>query len=173
VWKLYDWMCTDCGNVREHMVRPDDGQGAPRLVALPCDCGGSPGGSIHRRLASAPAKYLGDRPMAPRVYGGSYDTTGYRSVPEYPELRDGVTFEEREGPGGRPQKTKVIKASALIEHQNTPQWREVHEAREAICDENAMKRARLPALKAGKVDLRGSKLPGDPRLAERRKATNG
>ena len=171
MWKLFDWECSECGATKEHMVCPHDGSPATRWVYLPCQC--APGRPVlHNRVVSAPAKYLGDRPMAPRVYGGSNDTTGYRPVPEYPELRDGVSWEDREVGDGRVQRTKVIKASALIEHQNTAQWREVHKAREAICDENAGKKARLPALRAGKVDLRNSKMPGDPRLTERRKATS-
>jgi len=168
VLKLYDWRCNRCGAEAEHFIKVADGDTAPLQWQLPCGCADVD--TPHVRLASPPAKYMGDRIMAPRVYGGRNDTAGYKPVPDYPELRDGVTYEEREI-DGRVRKAKVVKASALIDHQNTPQWKEVHREREAICDENAVKRARLPALKAGKVDLRNSKLPGDPKLTEKRKAT--
>ena len=171
MWKLYDWQCTECSTTREHMVCPRDGEEAQTLTWLPCGCANRRA-TLHRRLVSAPAKYLGDRPMHPAVYGGNKDTAGYRSVPDYPELKEGITYEDREVADGRVQRTKVVKASALMEHQNTAQWREVHAAREAICDENATKRKRLPALKAGKVDLRNSKTPGDPRFTEKRKPTH-
>mgnify|MGYP001829001580 CR=1 FL=1 len=171
MWKLYDWQCTACGFVREAMVNPPDGTDAPRFIEI--ECARCDATTEFLRLTSPPAKYLGDRPMRPTVYGGRYDTTGYRTPPAYPELRDGVRYERREVAPGEYVNTKVVQAGALIEHQNTAQWNEVHAAREAMLAEDAPRRERVRHLKAGTADLRQTKLPGDPLLGERRKANHG
>lgn len=167
--KIYDWECVKCGARSEHFITVERGRTPPSWLRFLCSCGGRP---EHRRLVSMPARYLGDKPVTTCVYGGNSDTAGFRAVPAYPELRDGVRFEKREAPDGSLRNTKIVKASALMEHQNSVEWREVHKAREAICDENAAKLSRLPALKAGKISLRDTKLPGDPSLTTKRKVVS-
>lgn len=170
MWKLYDWQCCDCGDVRESMINPPDGEDAPRFIVLACPCADDEDGTaMHQRLVSAPAKYLGDRPLTGRVFGGNYDTCGWRTPPAYPELKEGVRHERREVAPGHFIDTKVIEAGALIEHQNRPEWNEAHRARRAMLKEDEARRARAPHLKAGTADLRQQKLPGDPLLSEKRK----
>ena len=146
VLKLYDWECAACGNVREGFVYVERGGMPPPgrwLICPKCD-----GETEHGRLISAPAQYLADKVMAPTVYGGKYDTCGYRKPPELPQSKDMWRWEDRER-GGQVRRTKVASAEAMMENRLTPEWREAKRDRERVMLENEAKRKRSAELKKG------------------------
>ena len=149
---LYEFECLSCETQSEHVA---SWQPTTR-VPMPCHACGRVTEQL--RLISRPARYMGDRPERVMVYGGNYDTTGHRALPELPmpesETREinGETFE-------------VYSEAACRDTFATHEWKEREAAADAIIAEDRVRRERTRAIKAGaNIDLRSNPLPGDPHL---------
>jgi hypothetical protein len=147
--KLYDWECQHCGAVSEQFVDVDTD--APQWYVH--DCGTCQAGTAHRRLMSAPAQYLADRVMAPRVIGGRHDTMGCQSLPELPPLPAGaVRYETREH-RGREVKMEVVSGEAIHQRRSTPEYREAMQERARVAAGNETRKAMAGDVQKGKVRL--------------------
>lgn len=146
VWRQYDWECDLCEYPHTDLVEVATGEEVPRYYRLDCpSCGAD---TVHRRIMSAPAQYMYDRPYAPIVKGGRFDTAGNRKPPPLPEL---------------PADASMDKARDLFASKD---YKERKRERFAVAQENAQKRARLKAMKKHPtMDLRNTPLPGDPKLS--------
>jgi hypothetical protein len=155
--RYYDWECSK-GHVHADLVEVPHGTDAPRFAEMHCpDCGGRP--RAHRRIVSLTAKYLGEKLHSPMVYGSDLDTAGWKQpsipMPHPPEA---------DGPPGADGYTN-IPGEALREHFETPAWKEWYGESKALDKENAFKRKRRRAIKAGKnVDVKHHRVAGDPKL---------
>ena len=140
--RLYDFEC-QYGHHFDDMVNVPDGEKPRAKYRLQCKlCGRRRRVS---RLMSAPAKYLGDRPMSPHVYGGQFDTMGGRSLPHLPEFPDDGT------------------GSDFRDFVNQKSYKEIKRERRRVQRENAAKRKRAAAAKRDpNLSFRHTRLSGDP-----------
>ncbi len=145
-FRQYDFECRYCHNVVTDLMWVDHGATPAKTMDIECTRCNEP--CTHDRIISMPAQYLYDRPYAPVVYGGKYDTQGYRKLPPMPKLPDDCAFD---------------KARDIL---GSKEAKEARKERAAVLQENAQKRARAKAMKAspGSVDLRKNPLPGDPKM---------
>lgn len=146
-WRQYDWECTECTTrLYGELVWVDHGNDPPRHTTQGCEfCQIE---TVHIRLISAPARYTYDRPYAPMVSGGKFDTMGQRELPKLPPLPQDCAFDQ-------------VK-DRFYSKENQDKLRE----RQARVQENAAKRKRAEMWKAGESgnDLRTNPLPGDPKI---------
>ena len=141
--KLNDWECDECHDVSEQLVWVDEGEDRPTKATLDCDSCSKD--TVHSRRMSAPAEYLYDRPYAPMVQGGKFDTTGNRKPPAMAELPGDASMDQAR------------------DYFQTAQFKEIKEARHATHLENSAKKARAAAMKNHPtMDIRNTPLPGDP-----------
>ena len=147
MFRNYDWECTVCHAMREHIVQFPQGDKPPQFETIACEeCERE---TWHQRLISLPAEYHGERVFNPVVRGGSFDTAGFKALPSLPDL-----------PAGVPET-----AGNYREIWRTPEYREIKRERNAIKAENAAKQKRLKLLRKGEnINMRRDKLPGDPKL---------
>ncbi len=145
-FRQYDFQCARCTETHPDLVWVPHGQKPPKRARIFCrTCGDN---TMHDRLISAPAKYTYDRPFAPVVYGGKYDTMGHRqSGVELPDLPRDATFDQ---------------ARDVLMSKDR---REKVEANLAVARENKLKRKRAAAMKKDpNLNLRAHRLPGDPEM---------
>lgn len=140
MFRLYDWECSLCGAVREHVVSFPQGEKPPPSCDIWCE--GCEAFVPHARLSPLPARYLYDRPFSPEVVGGQFDTMGAKRMPALP----------------RPPAN--VSDSGMRDFYNSREWRDAKDERKAIRAQNEKKRARA---RAG-ADFRQNPLPGDPKL---------
>ena len=138
MWRNADWRCS-AGHVHEELVQVSAGKKLPRSHFTCCRVCRKVVRCV--RVLSAPAKYLGDRPLSPRIRGGSFDTMGYKKLPALPEFK-GET------------------GTDFIDHVRTPAYQAAKKQRAAAKAENALKRRRAVA----GVSFRHNPVPGDPDL---------
>ena len=174
--RLDDWECVDCGEVREELTEKN-GPKSTQLACVICE-----EKTDHRRLMSAPARYLGKRLRqyyAPTIYGGKYDTQGYVPTPKLPDL-PGADKADREytkaiealGDKATPETIQQVTrgcgkdAPTLAdyrEHHRKPEWQEAKKERAAIIKQNQEKRQRA----AAGVPVREKPLAGDAKELHR------
>jgi hypothetical protein len=77
-YRNLDWECP-CGDKREALVWVPHGEPSPASAAIECETCGHV--TDHERRMSLPAAYLGEKPYAPKVYGGRFDTMGLAPLP--------------------------------------------------------------------------------------------
>jgi hypothetical protein len=137
--KLFDWKCRSCGATIEHVIDVAAKMLAPRTMRSSCrSCRKR---TTHERLMSAPAPYTGEKVYCPRVYGGKFDTMGYRSGPKLPEIKDGENLRD------------YARAN-----------KEILRERREVFKGNTEKRKRANALaKGGRVNFRRDKCRADPK----------
>lgn len=143
MYRQDDWECTKCHKLGSHLVWVDHGAEKPKEVDIECTmCAAE---TKHERVLSMPAVYTYDRPYAPMVSGGKFDTEGHRKPPPLPELPDDASMDQAR------------------DYFATAEFKEIKEMRHANFQENAVKRARAKAMKSDTtIDLRSNPLPGDP-----------
>jgi hypothetical protein len=137
MWRNVDWRCA-CGTIHEDLVEVPYGSPLPKSHFTSCPrCR-----KVTRctRVLSAPAQYLGEKPLSPRVHGGSFDTMGKRRLPSLPEFT-GETGQD------------------FVDHVHTREYQVTKKRRAAIRAENALKRRRA----AAGVSFRHNPVPGDPK----------
>jgi hypothetical protein len=105
------------------------------------------GDVTHYRRISAPAPYMGERGDSPEVYGGRFDTMGYRKPPKLPTLESGANAMDY----------KYLFAKS--------EYKEVERERANVRQSNMVKRARARARRRGEnVSVRRDRVAGDPAL---------
>lgn len=144
-FRQYDFLCWDCNTKATHLVDVPGGGTPAKHYKLECKrCGKETG---HERVMSAPAVYVYDRPYAPIVYGGKFDTMGYKNPPRLPDIPDGAAFDQ---------------ARDIL---TSKKWDDKAKERLAQHRENEIKRKRAAAMRKGEgIDIRKNPLPGDPPL---------
>ena len=162
IMKAYDFTCSECHVSCEHYVYPEKGASPERYYDLECKACGKT--CSHARLPSAPAKYLADRAVHAFVHGGPNDTMGAEEMPDLPDLPASCYTRRTREHGGREVAFNVCKTDDVLALAETREWKDAERDQNRISKSNALKRERLPHLKAGTVDLRSAKLPGDPCL---------
>jgi hypothetical protein len=148
-WRQYDWECGECGDRRADLVWVDHGKDPPSQAELRCEyCFAEFEETPHTRLISAPAVYTYDRPYAPMVSGGKFDTMGQRELPKLPPLPSDCAFDQ------------------VKDRFHSKANQEALKERHARVQENAAKRERAKRIQAGEPgnDLRTNPLPGDPKI---------
>jgi hypothetical protein len=142
--RLYDFECV-CGHIHEELVSVDADE-TPRQ-SYPLDCPKCKSAAIgHKRLPPLIAKYMGEKPLSPRVAGGSFDTMGHKKpktkLPQFPENGSYSDFKD---------------------HRRTPEFREAKRERLALMRENKTKRARATAARRDpNLSFRHNPVSGDP-----------
>jgi hypothetical protein len=153
--RKYDWECDHCGDIQDPLVMVDAVENKktgrwetpipPRQMRLhchECNCEMS-----HTRLISAPAQYTYDKPYHAPVYGGKFDTEGFRKPPPMPRLPDGCDFDQ----------ARDILKSKEYQEKKAKNW--------DVIQQNKAKQARSKAMrKHPTMDIRNTPLPGDPSL---------
>jgi hypothetical protein len=139
--RYYDFACR-CGHVHAELVEVPHGQKPDKAYILFCPrCKAK---EKHTRMLSAPAVYLGEKQLSPRVCGGSFDTMGHQRQPPVPEFA-GETLAD------------------FKDFVRTPEYREVKKQRAVVSANNKQKRARARAMKKDPtISFRHNPLPGDP-----------
>lgn len=143
-YRQYDWSCKECAAVHPDLVWVPSGQDVPDQAELHCASCGIVG--PHQRRISAPAFYMYDRPWAPQVFGGSFDTMGNKRPPPLPELPDGASLSDAK------------------DFFNQTEYKEAKAERKHAQGLNKIKKQRAAAMrKDPNIDLRRAPLPGDPK----------
>lgn len=143
VWRQFDFDCWECGERRGDLVWVPFGEDPQDDYDL--DCTNCQTMTSHQRAVSPPALYTYDRPWAPVVMGGKFDTMGYRKLPDMPELPDNADFD------------------AARDMFHSREYQEKRAARHAAMVENKVKRERAEAAKKDDtIDVRHYPCPGDP-----------
>ena len=160
--RRFDFECSKCTHVHDDMIdvpmefnkkKYDAGEPEskcwqsgtpPKRVKLECKwCGEM---ATHTRLLSAPAQYLYDRPYPAEVYGGKYDTEGYRQVWDTPKLPADADFDQ---------------ARDIL---GSKKWQEKKKEKWDVNKQNMAKRQRRAAMrKHPTMNMRNTPLPGDPK----------
>ena len=143
MFRLYDWVCVDCNTSNERLIETKQGDDIPKYANMLClECGKQ--SKMYRRLPLV-AQYMGEKPFAPVIHGGKFDTAGNKPTPPLPEFT-GERF------------------SDFKDYVNTKEYQENKTERKRIKKENAAKKRRLAALRRGEnVNFRRDRLPGDPK----------
>ena len=146
-WRQYDWECAACDERHADLVWVDTGEDPPERAKLDCPHCGRDDISHDRRI-SAPAVYTYDRPYAPMVSGGKFDTMGQRELPKLPPLPSDCAFDQ------------------VKDRFHSKANQDALKERHARVQENAAKRERAKRIQAGEAgnDLRTNPLPGDPKI---------
>ena len=143
-YRYFDWECTRCGITHSPLTWVVHGEDPPNKhphVCPVCEVE-----TRHVRLMSMPAKYTYDKPYAPIVAGGKFDTAGWRRPPKLPELPSDACYDQAK------------------DFFNSKQHRESVKERMDVIQQNKVKQQRAKAIEAGgNVDLRTNPLPGDPK----------
>lgn len=144
-YRLYDWECQRCYLSHEELVEQPEGSPPPGEAWLMCEvCGTVTEHKRHR--INIFAQYLADRPHAPLVKGGRFDTEGYRQARALPEFT-GETAQDFE------------------DFRHAKGYQEVKRERARQHRENQVKRERARLIREGaNIDVRHHPLPGDPKL---------
>jgi len=140
--RLYDFEC-ERGHIHEALVDVPAGEHPGTHYALTCPkCRAC---SPHLRLISPPAKYLGEKVMSPKVYGGQFDTMGAKALPTLPEFPD-------EG-----------SARDFVDFVHDRDYRDAKRERARVRRENKIKRARAKAARRDpNLSFRHNRVAGDP-----------
>lgn len=146
MFRSFDWECQTCGNVDWRVVGVPSGSSVPTEHLWPCDmCEAE---TLHDRVLSLPAPYMGERVYNPQVAGGKFDTLGHKIGPSLP-----------------PPLPPEAKAGDWVDRWQSKEFKERKAAIVANNKENAAKRKRAAALKRGEnVNMRTDKLAGDPKI---------
>lgn len=148
-YRYYDWECTHCGDVSARLCWVPHGEGPPSGIKDYCQrCDDL---VDVERLISAPAEYMGEKPWAPMVAGGKFDTTGHAPVRQLPDPPSGAMSDP----------------AALREHFRSPEWKDAKAQRAEQTAHNRTKRERTRKMQQGQsFNLRRSedRLPGDPKI---------
>jgi len=142
---LFDLQCSSCGHIAEHFVL----HRGPKMFHVECDeCGETV--SHVKCPVQKPAFYLGDRPRAPMVAGGSVDTVGAkRPEVSMPEMSD----------------AQLETTAGVQDFYRSKHWKEYEKSNAATKKENAAKKERARLIKSGaNIDMRSNPLPGDPKF---------
>lgn len=177
--RLYDWLCAECSTRTEALVDVPHGTEPPKNRELFCsDCGEH---ITHNRTISLVAPYTGEHIRNPEVYGGSCDTMGHRRVQDLPDLPgaaehsaetarklralpDNASHEDRRAVLREQGKTAPSGAdyASLF---STNEYKEKERKRARDQKENALKRKRAKAHKAGaNINFRRDRCAGDPKI---------
>ncbi len=145
-WRQYDWQCTKCGYEHADLVSVPHGEKPPPKARL--DCPGCGGETLHEKLLSLPAPYLGEKAFSPIVSGGKFDTAGCETPPPLPDVPEGLSGDD------------------VADFFQRPEYKDAKRRREEVKQRNAAKRKRLAAHRRtkGGVDFRRHRLKGDPKL---------
>lgn len=143
-YRQFEWECVKCASRSHELVWVDHGSKPPDVTGL--DCPKCKATLTHSRVMAAPAVYTYDRPYAPPVHGGKYDTMGFRQPPKLPELPDGADFKQAK------------------EFFRLKEYTERRQARLDVLNQNQAKKDRAKAMKKHPtMDIRNTPLPGDPK----------
>lgn len=171
---IYDLECMRCERVQETIAEYN----TTGLYSLVCSrCGRE---TVHKRLPSLFAPYMGERVFNPMVSGGKFDTTGNAKVTRLPKFKDYVEHDarveaniKRLSPGaGKEEVRAAVRAAGpgpsmadWRDHLRKPEVKEAKRQRAEDVRRNKLKRARAGAIARGEnINLRRDKLPGDPKV---------
>lgn len=146
MFRNYDWQCS-CGETVQFMVQFPTGD---RPVAqLGLWCGTCQAVTVHDRLISLTAPYMGEKMLNPMVSGGKFDTMGMASLPKIPDaLPSSATW------------------SDYKDRWQSKEWKEFKKETASVKKQNRQKQKRAAAIKRGEnINMRTCKLPGDPKIA--------
>ena len=178
--RLADWKCDTCGELGEELVEVPRGESLPKQQELVCaTCNAE---TTHTRQLALPAPYMGERPLNPRMFGGSFDTMGREAPPDLPELPGAVEHMQATatklaelpadaGADARREVLRDMRATApssadFAAHFATREYREAEAQGRKVAQRNAGKRKRAAAMLRGEpVNMKRDRLPGDPNLA--------
>lgn len=184
MYRFYDWRCTNCKAVTEHLVDVPDGKVPPKGKKL--ECPWCEGDHPHVRLLSVPAEVHCDKVHNPKVMGGEFDTLGHRPLPKLPELggHDSNAVDR-----SLSQKLACVSDNAPPEvaheivrahnkdkggpelcdykkHFESSDWKFAKLKQDEVKEQNRQKKARRRALERGEpVNMRRDKCAGDPSFA--------
>lgn len=156
-FRRYDWECQACGLEHDSLVMVPaelnkktgkyETPTPPKTMRI--ECPGCDAETEHCRLLSAPAVYTYDKPYAPIVHGGTYDTTGNRKPPPPLEFPKDASFDQ------------------VRDTIRTKEWQDRKKERWNVIQQNNAKKARAKAMKKHPtMDIRNTPLPGDPPLKD-------
>lgn len=122
VFRLFDWSCLDCERAHEEVIEVESGKSAPETARLLCPT--CERVTAHQRMLPLVAQYMGEKPMAPQVFGGRFDTMGREKAPPPPgesasrsEVADWAR--EKKAVDGR-NKAKRKRAKAGVDFRRNP-----------------------------------------------------
>ena len=145
MFRNYDWQCSNCDGVSEHVVQFPQGDMPPKTIEEHCPhCDG-----VHMmaRCLSLPSKYMGETVINPMVSGGSFDTVGKKKLPKMPMMPDGLN------------------ASAKKDFFYSKEYQSAKQRRKKVIKENRAKQKRAALIKSGaNINMRTDRLPGDPNI---------
>jgi hypothetical protein len=180
--KIYDFECIACGEIAEHCIEVARGSPAPRMLEEYCaECDAV---TRLRRLPSLPGKYLGDKvenSYAPRIYGGRFDTMGYKREPRLPALQGEDEHAAKvsaaiakSGAQTLQEKQEVAKsvgpAPKLSDYASlfgSSEWQEAKRERMRARELNRQKRRRAAAMDAGQETVRSWPCEGDNKAVKK------
>lgn len=130
---------------------------------------------------SAPAQYMGEKVLNPRISGGRFDTMGYVTPPSLPDLPGADEHSERvcADMGRLPENaSKEDYKEVRRRHRrdspsdadyaalfSTSEYREAAAERKRVVRQNAVKRERAAALARGdNINFRRDRVDGDPNM---------
>lgn len=146
MFRLYDFQCWECGLVIEAVHTFPSDQSPVRGKALWCES--CQVNTLHERLISRPAPYLGEKLFTVPVYGGRFDTAGAKRPPKKPDLLPAHAT-----------------ASDYRDRYHSKEWKEWRKEHDSVRAENKIKQNRMSAIKKDPtIDMRHYKVPGDPKL---------
>src|SRR3990167_5907418 len=116
-FRQYDFECRHCGHVRGELVWTERGKKPPAAACMVCpECLCE---DDNDRRISCPARYTYDRPYAPQVYGGKFDTMGQRhSGIELPDLPRDASFDQARDVLMSKERREKVEANLAVQREN-------------------------------------------------------
>ena len=145
MFRNYDWQCSKCDGVTEHVVQFQQGEKPPKTIVD--DCSHCETEQTLSRCLSLPSPYMGETVVNPMVSGGRFDTVGRKKLPPMPTMPDGLN------------------ASGKKDFFNSRQYKDAKVKRQRVIKENRAKQKRAALIKSGaNINMRTDRLPGDPNI---------
>lgn len=186
MFRQFDFECETCGTKRGDLVEVPQGSFLfPKTTRIHCrTCDDH---TVHVRVMSAPAKYMGESVVNVPVYGGKFDTMGNQQLPQYTEMpglaaaqsaaeeaiaKAGVSSinDARERKQAIADATRHIdfpSAAAYVDHQAKPENKEIAKERKRVAESNAQKQKRAAAIRRGEnINMRTDKCANDPKVTQ-------
>jgi len=179
-FKAIDWECSICGS-REEGTLTWVNSGDPRPKHRQDYCPFCDTITDQDSLIGMPARYMGEAVCSPKVYGGQYDTMGFREEMDLPDLPGVEEHSEKMREqmaalpdNASPQELRSAFAEASKDAPSsadyaalfaTREYRETEAMNAKIRADNAEKRARTKAWKAGQqINMKRDKCRADPKI---------
>lgn len=179
MFRLYDFVCTQCKVKDEHLVDTPHGEKVALLIRDWCyQCNDT---VDHERVMSMPAPYMGEKVVNPIMHGGKNDTAGKKALPPLPELKGEAEYQAKLGAeiakassGGREAVNEVLErmsgeAPSSADYGtlfDSKEYKKAEKRRARAKAENDEKKKRLKAIRRGEqVNMKRDKCRGDPKIA--------